>query len=255
MRMPVVFIGHGSPMNAISDNSYTGDMKTLSEKLPRPAAILCVSAHWLSTGTFVCCEKEPGIIYDFYGFPPELYAVKYPVKGAPLYAKKTLGLLDGYGIKCGKRGIDHGTWTVLKHMYPKADIPVFQLSVDYSKPAQYHYDMAKSLAPLRDEGVLILGSGNMVHNLGNFARESNAKPFEWAVEFDKKLKELLADKNHKELINYENLGGNAELAVPTNDHYLPMMYPLALAGKEPITFVHESIQNGSVSMRSFAAGM
>ena len=253
MRMPVVFIGHGSPMNALADNDFTSSLTELGKKIPKPKAILCVSAHWLSSGTFVGCDEKPEIIYDFYGFPQELYEVKYPVEGSGKFAEKTSDLLKKYGVSCGQWGIDHGSWTFLKHMYPKANVPVFQLSVDYGKPAEYHYEMAKLLAPLREQGVLIIGSGNIVHNLRIIDWNPDANPFDWAVEFDEKVKELLLAGKHKELIDYKSLGRSAAMSVPTNDHYLPMTYPLALAGKDKIEFSFEGIQNGSISMRCFVS--
>jgi 4,5-DOPA dioxygenase extradiol len=251
MKMPVVFIGHGSPVNAVSDNDFTRSLKALGKSLSGPKSILMVSAHWLAGSTFVCCDKKPGIIYDFYGFPEELYRVEYPAKGDPKAADETAVLLRKYGVSCGRWGLDHGAWTVLHHMYPAADIPVFQLSVDYTKPAEYHYEMAKSLAPLRDRGVLIIGSGNIVHNLRTIKWDTDAEPFEWAEEFDEKVKKLLLKAGHDGLMHYEKLGKSAAMAVPTNDHYLPMMYPLALAGKDKIEFTYEGIQNGSISMRCF----
>jgi len=251
MRMPVVFIGHGSPMNALADNGFTKSLNKIGKTISKPTAILVVSAHWLSTGTFVCCDDKPEIIYDFYGFPKELYEIKYPAKGSGKTAEKTSELLKKYNVSCGKWGIDHGSWTFLKHMYPKADIPVFQLSVDYGQPAAYHYEMAKLLAPLREQGVLIIGSGNIVHNLRILKWEPDAESFSWAREFDEKVKELLVARKHEKLIEYEKLGKSASMSVPTNDHYLPMMYPLALAGRDKIEFTHEGIELGSISMRCF----
>jgi len=251
MRTPVVFIGHGSPMNALADNEFTKSLEKTGKTIQKPKAILVISAHWLSTGSFVCCDDKPEIIYDFYGFPKELYEIKYPAKGSEKTAVKTSKLLEKYNVSCGKWGIDHGSWTFLKHMYPKADIPVFQLRADYGKPAAHLYQMAQLLAPLREQGVLIIGSGNIVHNLRIIKWEPDAEPFGWAVEFDEKVKELLISGDHAKLIAYEKLGKSASLAVHTNDHYLPMMYPLALAGKDKIEFTHEGIQNGSVSMRCF----
>lgn len=253
MKMPVVFIGHGSPMNALADNDFTKSLEKTGKIIPKPKAILVISAHWLSTGSFVCCDNKPEIIYDFYGFPQELYEIKYPAEGSEKYADETSKMLKKYGTACGKWGIDHGSWTFLKHMYPKADIPVFQLSVDYTQPASYHYEMAKLLAPLREQGVLIIGSGNIVHNLRIIKWEQDAEPFGWAVEFDENVKELLLAGKHEKLVDYEKLGKSAVMSVPTNDHYLPMMYPLALAGKDKIEFTYEGIQHGSVSMRCFVS--
>jgi len=258
LKMPVLFIGHGNPMNALYDNSFTQSLTRLGnefiDKL-RPKAILVVSAHWLSDGTFVNVSPEPEIIYDFSGFPNELFQVKYPASGSPEYAHQVKKLIASVE-ETEDWGIDHGSWTVLKHMFPKADIPVFQLSIDYEKPLKYHFDLAKQLKPLREKGVLIIGSGNIVHNIRlsfQGVREHGEEfVYDWVVEFDQWVKEKIESRDFKSLINYESAGTIAKLAVPTIDHYVPMLYSLALAGKnENILFTHEEVTFGAMSMRCF----
>jgi 4,5-DOPA dioxygenase extradiol len=257
--MPVLFIGHGSPMNIISNNDYTQNLAKVGKELLKPRAILVISAHWLTDGTYVTCVDKPKTIYDFYGFPEALYRLKYPSPGSPQDAELTIRSVKLTKIKCGEWGLDHAAWAVLKNMYPNADVPVFEMSLDYSpynnwnpKPIKYHYQLASELAPLRQNGVLIIGSGNIVHNLGLIDFDTNAKPFEWAVKFDEAVKKSLLQNNHEQLINYLDLGKEASYAVPTLDHYLPMIYALGLQRKEDkIQFIHEGFQNGSVSMRAF----
>ncbi len=262
-KMPVLFIGHGSPMNIILENDYTRSLVALGNRLPRPKAVLVVSAHWLTSGTFVTCMKKPKIIYDFYGFPEELYEMSYPSPGAPDEAEAVTGMVRKAAVACDRAwGLDHASWAVLRHMYPEADIPVFEMSLDYSfndwhpKPLQYHYDLATELAPLREQGVLIIGSGNIVHNLKlvDF-KDMNANPYEWAEEFDAFVKDRLLRRDHRGLIDYQSNGKSSAFSVPTFDHYLPMIYAIALQGKdEQLTFVHEGFQNASVSMRCFQIG-
>jgi 4,5-DOPA dioxygenase extradiol len=260
--MPVLFIGHGSPMNIILDNDFTRSLVALAKKLPRPKAIMVVSAHWLTNGTFVTCTKKPETIYDFYGFPEELYELDYPSPGAPDEARAASEAVKKVPVSCGEWGLDHASWAVLKHMYPKADIPVFEMSLDYSfndwhpKPLQYHYDLAAELSALRKKGVLIIGSGNIVHNLKLIDFEDmDAKPYDWAREFDEEVKDHLVRRNHRGLIQYQNSGKASGLSVPTLDHYLPMIYAIALQEKnEPLTFIHEGFQNASISMRCFQIG-
>jgi 4,5-DOPA dioxygenase extradiol len=263
-RMPVLFIGHGSPLNMVLANSYTKSLDDLGPTLPRPDAIMVISAHWLTRGTFVGCMERPRIIYDFYGFPRELYQVQYGCPGAPGQARQVTGL-DGKGgtIRCDSGwGLDHASYSVLMHLFPGADIPVFEMSLDYSfhdwhpKPVRYHYELGKRLRPLRDMGVLIIGSGNMVHNLGlaDFS-DIDAPPSGWAVVADEGMRSRIAAGNDRDLIDYLSMGKAAPLAVPTLDHYLPMIYALALRDRgEEIRFVHEGFQNASVSMRSFRIG-
>ncbi len=261
-KMPVLFVGHGSPMNIVLKNSYTENLVKAAKELPKPRAILVVSAHWLTNGTYVTCTENPETICDFYGFPDELYRLKYPSPGSPESAKLVAKSVKSARVGCGKWGLDHAAWAVLKHMYPAADVPVFEMSLDYSpyndwnpKSVEFHYKLAKELAPLRIHGVLILGSGNIVHNLGLIDFDMNAKPFEWAVKFDEKVKQCLLSRNHEALIDYLGLGLEARYAVPTIDHYLPMIYAIALQEEgEYLRFIHEGFQNGSVSMRAFRIG-
>jgi 4,5-DOPA dioxygenase extradiol len=255
-RMPALFVGHGSPMNGIEDNRFSRAWTSLGGTLPRPRAILCVSAHWLTEGTFVHGAKHPRTIHDFWGFPPELYAKNYPCPGSPEDAKAVQALDSparvGWDVDWG---VDHGNWIVLSRMYPKADVPAFQLSIDLSKPSRAHYDIGAALAPLRRKGVLIIGSGNLVHNLGMIAFENDAKPFSWADEFDALASGLIEKGDHASLVDYEKLGHAARLAVPTPDHYWPMLYVLGLQEKdERPDFFIDGIAHGSVSMRGFTIG-
>jgi 4,5-DOPA dioxygenase extradiol len=263
-KMPVLFIGHGSPMNVVLDNSFTRTLSDWGKCLPRPKAIMVISAHWLTSGTFVTCMEHPRTIYDFYGFPDELYNVTYPSPGSPEEAQFVTERVSKAAVRCDQDwGLDHGAWSVLKHLYPRADIPVFQLSLDYSfndwhpKPLQYHYGLAGQLLDLRQEGILIIGSGNIVHNLSLMDfRNMQTQPFEWSVEFDEQVKSNLVSRNHQELLRLETMGRSAELAVPTLDHYLPMIYVIALREQnEEIAFTYEGFQHGSISMRCFQIGL
>jgi 4,5-DOPA dioxygenase extradiol len=248
-------------MNALYDNSFTQSLKRVGNEFideKRPKAILVVSAHWLTDGTFVNVSPDPEIIYDFSGFPNELFQVRYPASGSPEYAHQVKKLIASVE-ETEEWGIDHGSWTVLKHMFPKADIPVFQLSIDYKKPLKYHFDLAKQLKPLREKGVLIIGSGNIVHNLRlsfQGVREQGEEfVYDWVTEFDEWAKEKINSRDFKSLINYESAGTTAKLAVPTVDHYVPMLYSLALADKnENILYTHEELTFGAMSMRSFKIG-
>ncbi len=256
-QWPVVFIGHGNPMNAILDNPFTKSLENLGKSFTeKPTAIMVVSAHWLTRGTSVMVSEVPKIIYDFGGFPEELYHVKYPAKGSPQLAKETKQLVHSVNVKEEETwGLDHGAWTVLKHMYPEANIPVFQLSIDVTKSPEYHFKLAQELKALRKKGVLIIGSGNIVHNLYQIDFNDNAKPFSWALEFDQIVKSRLLKNDFHSLIHYENFGEAAKYSVPTNDHYLPMLYTLGLAGSnEELKFTFEDIQNASISMRCFTIG-
>ena len=250
-RMPALFVGHGSPMNGIEDNIFTQSWINLAAKLPRPAAILAISAHWLTQETFVHMAQKPKTIHDFGGFPKELYDLEYPCPGAPLYGEATKALLHLGANDDLDWGVDHGTWIVLHRMYPKADIPVFQMSIDISKPSSFHYELGTQLTKLRERGVLIMGSGNIVHNLGRIDFNENAKAFDWAEEFDDIARKLIENGNHEPLINYEKLGALARLAVPTPDHFWPLLYTLGLtqAGEEA-SFPIEGLTHGSISMRS-----
>jgi len=257
--MPVLFIGHGSPMNAIEENEFSASWAKIAKSIPVPKAVLCISAHWETKGTFVTAMQKPKTIHDFGGFPQELYDVQYPAPGDPALAeeiKKNVSV-TGVGLD-DKWGLDHGAWSFIKHMYPNADIPVLEMSLDYYKAPQYHYDLAKELIMLRSKGVLITGSGNMVHNLGRIAWDHASDPeygFDWAMQANETFKKLIADSNHKELINYQSLGREVQLAVPTPDHYLPLLYTLALQGeKEEVTFFNDKAIMGSLTMTSLRIG-
>jgi 4,5-DOPA dioxygenase extradiol len=217
-----------------------------------PKAIIVISAHWLTEGTFVTCDLAPRQIYDFYGFPKELYDIKYPAKGSGDTARHIMESLKNYNINCGEWGMDHASWAVLKHMYPNADIPAVELSLGVGMSPACHFELGEALKPLREMGVLIIGSGNIVHNLWSISPETDVQAFDWAQEFDSTVKELLLKGEYKKLIDYEKLGKAAKLSIPTSEHYLPMLYILGLKEKEEeVSFVHESIQNGSISMRTF----
>lgn len=254
-ELPVLFIGHGNPMNALYNNAFTQKLGTVGSALKayKPKAVLVISAHWLTKGTHVCVAEKPQTIYDFGGFPRELYQVQYPAPGSPEFARLTKKALTQVSVQeSNDWGLDHGAWTVLKHMFPEASLPVFQLSIDYTKPPEFHYNLAKQLRALRSRGVLIISSGNIVHNLREIDFSDNAKPFAWAVEFDDIVKGKLEDRDDDALINYSKLGSAALRSVPTNDHYLPMLYTLgASSRKEKLQFVYEDIEAGSISMRCF----
>ncbi len=250
--MPVLFIGHGNPMNAILNNEFTRSWGELGKILPKPQAILTISAHWLTPGrTMVTAMEKPKTIHDFMGFPQELFQQQYPAPGSPQLAQETIKLVRRVHLESDHQwGLDHGTWSVLLPMFPNADIPVYQLSLDYSKDLQFHFDLGKELEKLREKGVLIIGSGNIVHNLRALSFDS--PPFDWAEEFDAKIKGFIDDRNFKSVIQYHQLGRVAQLAQPTHDHFLPLLYSLALkSNKENLSYFNESFDLGSISMRSF----
>jgi len=252
-RLPALFIGHGSPLNIVADNGYTRDLETLAARLPRPAAILVVSAHWLTRGTAVGADARNLTIYDFFGFPDELYEKKYPAPGSPAVAARVRALSGGRAAPA-ERGLDHAAWAPLIRMYPAADVPVLELSLDVTAPAAEHYALGRSLAPLRDESVLIVGSGNIVHNLGIIDWDDDAPVAAWAAEFDAWVAECVAERRHDDLVGYleHPLG---RMAAPTPDHYLPLLYALAVqADGDDVLTVHEGIQNGTVSMRCLQVG-
>ncbi len=258
-KMPFLFIGHGSPMNAVLDNQFTRDLRTMGNKLERPKAILCISAHWLTRGkTVVDVSPKPKMIYDMGGFPKELYEIQYAAPGSPEYAVVTRELIAGntnINVEDGVWGFDHGNWSVMKWLFPNADIPVFQLSIDYNKPLNWHYDLAKELTALREKGVLIIGSGNVTHNLGNFLMDPDAEPVDWALEYDLITKKAIESLDHEKLINSQNLGSVARIAHPEPSHWIPMMYALGLQKKDDDVYhFHESIQHGTFSMRSIKFG-
>lgn len=257
--MPVLFIGHGSPMNGIEDTEFSRTWTRMAREIPTPKAVLVVSAHWLTKGTQITAMDFPKTIHDFGGFPKELFAVQYPAPGNPVLAKETAGLLLPALVELNHDwGLDHGTWTVVRHMYPEADIPVLQLSIDYTKGPQYHYDLAKELNALRKKGVLIIGSGNMVHNLRMVAWDRLNDPdyvYDWAKQINERFKELIQRGDHQPLINYTSLGKEAMLAIPTPEHYLPLMYTLGLkTGKDSISFFNDKAVGGSLTMTSVKIG-
>ena len=254
-RMPVAFFGHGSPMNTLDRNRYTEAWREVGDSIPTPKAIVCVSAHWYTEGTAVTAMSRPRTIHDFYGFPQALFDVQYPAPGQPGIARRVRDLLAPVDVALDDSwGLDHGTWSVLKHAYPKADIPVIQLSIDGTQPPQFHYDIARRLAPLRDEGILVTGSGNVVHNLR--LMRPGAQPFDWAVRFNESIREALAARDHATLIDFEKLGADARLSVPTPEHYLPLLYVAGLQREdESMTFPVDGYDLGSVSMLTAVAGL
>ena len=258
-KMPVLFLGHGSPMNAIEENQFVQGFRNISKEIPIPNAILCISAHWFTNGTFVTAMEMPKTIHDFGGFPPELFAVQYPAKGSPELAKAASELLLPEIVhEDHSWGLDHGAWSVIRHLYPKADIPVIQLSIDYTKPAQYHFDLAKKLQKLREKGVLIIGSGNIVHNLRMVDfRNINTigYGYDWAIEAREKTNNWLLDGDFQQLIDYQKQGNALQLAIPTPDHYLPLLYTLGLKEKsENLSLFNNELIAGSLSMTSVRIG-
>jgi 4,5-DOPA dioxygenase extradiol len=257
--MPVLFVGHGSPMNGIEDTEFSRRWTQMAKEIPTPKAVLVVSAHWFTKGTKITAMDFPKTIHDFGGFPQELFDVQYPAPGDPLLAKETAALIHTTQVELNHDwGLDHGTWTIVRHMYPDAKIPVLQLSIDYSKGAQYHYDLAKEIYNLRKKGVLIIGSGNMVHNLRMVAwdklNEENYG-YDWAKNINDKFKSLILDGNYKPLINYSELGKDALLAIPTPEHYLPLLYTLGLKGsKDNVSFFNDKAVGGSLTMTSVRIG-
>ncbi|HEY0378447.1 MAG TPA: 4,5-DOPA dioxygenase extradiol [Pyrinomonadaceae bacterium] len=256
-QMPAIFFGHGNPMNALADNEYTRAWAGIGAEIPRPRAILCVSAHWYLPGTAVTAMERPRTIHDFGGFPRELYEFKYPAPGDVALAARVRELLAPVPVAPDESwGLDHGTWSVLCHVFPEADVPVVQLSMDETQPAAFHYELGRRLAPLRDEGVLVVGSGNVVHNLHTYSWGRHAvEPFDWAVRFEERARELLTAGDDRRLVNYEALGREAQLSAPTPDHFLPLLYVLALRGEaERVSFPVEGFDGGSVSMLSVKIG-
>lgn len=258
-KMPVLFVGHGSPMNAIQDNEFTQTWSRMAREIPQPTAVLCISAHWLTRGTHITTMEHPRTIHDFGGFPEELFEVQYPAPGDPLLARETSQLIQSTDVGLDHDwGLDHGCWSIVKHMYPDANIPVLQLSIDYHQPPGYHYKLAGELAQLRKKGVLIIGSGNMVHNLRMVDWQHFDKPnhgFDWAQEMNEKFKTSILSKTHEQLINYDNWGQAAKLAIPTPDHYYPLLYSLGLQGqKEGVEIFNDKYVAGSLTMTSVKIG-
>ena len=258
-KMPVLFLGHGSPMNAIEENQFVQGFRNISREIPKPNAILCISAHWFTNGTFVTAMQNPKTIHDFYGFPKELFEVQYPAPGNPELAKETAELLLPEIVEEDHSwGLDHGAWSVIKHLYPNAEIPVIQLSIDYTKPPQYHFDLAKKLQKLREKGILIIGSGNIVHNL-RMVDWKNINTvgagWDWAVEAREKTNNWLLDGNFRNLIDYQNQGIALQTAVPSPDHYLPLIYSLGLKeNSDQLSLFNDELIGGSLSMTSVRIG-
>lgn len=257
--MPVFFIGHGSPMNGIEHNYFSDHWKDEASRIPVPKAVISISAHWLTRGTRMTAMEHPRTIYDFGGFPEALYQIKYPAPGNPSLVKETMSLVQHTSITADHEwGLDHGTWTVVRHMFPNANIPVLQLSIDATKPMQWHYDLARELKQLRQKGVLIIGSGNMVHNLGLIAWDKiqdESYGYDWALEINETFKKHILSGNHDSLIAYEKLGRNATLAIPSPDHYIPLLYVLGMTNKQETPhFFNDKAVAGSLTMTSVKFG-
>ncbi len=254
-KMPVLFLGHGSPMNAIEENEFVTGFRNIGKGIPKPKAILVISAHWETKGTFVTAMDKPRTIHDFGGFPKALFDVEYPAPGSPELANETKSIIKKTPVGLDEKwGLDHGAWSVVKHLYPKADVPVIQMSIDYTQGAQYHYDLAKELAALRKKGVLIVGSGNMVHNLGMVAWDklnTDSYGYDWAIEANEKMKKYILTGDHQPLIDFKSQGKAFDLAIPSPEHYLPLIYSLALKEKnEKITIFNDKAVAGSLTMTS-----
>jgi 4,5-DOPA dioxygenase extradiol len=255
--LPAIFFGHGNPMNAVRENDFTEGWRRIGQEIPKPKAILAISAHWFIPGTALTITTAPRTIHDFGGFPRELYQVQYPAPGDPQLARRVQKMLAPVEAALDDSwGLDHGTWSVLRHVYPGADVPVVQLSIDETQPASFHFDLGRKLAPLREEGVLIVGSGNLVHNLHAYAWGRHMPdPYDWAVRFETAAREMILAGEFKPLIQYETLGRDALLAIPTPDHYLPLLYVIASRQRaEPIIFPVEGVDGGSISMLAVQVG-
>ena len=253
--MPMLFLGHGSPMNAIQKNTFTDFLATAGHSLPRPQAIICISAHWMTKGTWVTHMKQPKTIHDFYGFPQELFSVQYPAPGSPKLAEDIQKIVPEIQFDENQWGLDHGSWSVLKHMYPKADIPVLQLSLNLALAPEIHFQIGQKLAILRQQGVLIMGSGNIVHNLRQISWDENAPAHEWATEFDDWVKSKIIARDFKALFNPTEDSAAGKLSVPTPEHFLPLLYILGGASEEDsINYEFQGIQNSSISMSSIKIG-
>ncbi|MEI8086696.1 MAG: 4,5-DOPA dioxygenase extradiol [Paludibacter sp.] len=258
-RMPVLFVGHGSPMYAIEENEFVNKWRNLGETLPKPKAIICISAHWETRGTQVTAMQNPPTIHDFGGFPRELFEIEYPAPGNPELAKEAIKTISGSTVLPDEKwGLDHGTWSVIRRIYPKADIPIIQMSLDYHKTPKEHYELARELASFREKGVMIIGSGNIVHNLRHVAWD---KPDDmeyghnWAIEANDLVKKLIVENNHQALIDYKSLGKAVQMAAPSPDHYLPLLYALALKkDDEELSFFNDKAVMGSLTMTSLKIG-
>jgi 4,5-DOPA dioxygenase extradiol len=255
--MPSIFFGHGNPMNAVLNNNYTDGWRMIGKHISKPKAILSISAHWFVPGTGVTVSTSPRTIHDFGGFPRELFQVQYPAPGDPDLARRVQTMLSPQPVSLDNSwGLDHGTWSVLRHVYPDADVPVVQLSIDETQPPSFHFEIGRRLAPLRDEGVLIVGSGNLVHNLHAYAWGRHMPdPYDWAIRFETEAKAMMLAGEYKPLIDYENLGPEAMLSIPTPDHYLPLLYVIATRQQgDIITFPIEGVDGGSISMLTAQVG-
>ncbi|HBZ20029.1 MAG TPA: 4,5-DOPA dioxygenase extradiol [Bacteroidales bacterium] len=257
-KMPVLFLGHGSPMNAIGENEFVKGWRNIGKTIPKPAAVLCISAHWETRGTYVTAMDRPMTIHDFGGFPDELYEVQYPASGSPELAMEIKSIVTNTPVGLDEKwGLDHGCWSVIKHLYPDAGIPVIQMSMDYNMSAQQHYELSKELAVFRNKGILIVASGNIVHNLEMVAwnRLNDNYGYDWAIEANEKMKQFILNADHKQLINYKSQGRSFDLAIPTPDHFLPLLYALALQEKEDaITIFNDKPVGGSLTMTSIKIG-
>jgi 4,5-DOPA dioxygenase extradiol len=247
---PAIFFGHGSPVFTLTRNPYTEAWRAMGNALTKPKAIVCISAHWYTTNTGVLISQSPQTIHDFGGFQQELFDIRYPAPGDPALARRVQKLLAPVPVELSAQwGFDHGTWTVLRHVFPAADVPIIQLSIDAHLPGQFHYDLGQRLAPLREEGYMIIGSGNIVHNLGRYLRDQPGEAYDWAKRFESRVKSLLVEGDHKMLANYPSLGPDALLAVPTPDHYLPLLYVLGAHSKaDKISLPITGVEGGSMSM-------
>lgn len=258
-KMPVLFLGHGSPMNAIEKNEFVTGFRQVARTIQKPVAILCISAHWETKGTFVTAMEQPPTIHDFGGFPQALYAVQYPAPGNPQLARDIKSLIEKTNVGLDYHwGLDHGAWSVIKHLYPQADVPVIQMSIDYTKPQQYHYELSKELATLRNKGVLIVGSGNMVHNLRMIDWQKLNEPdygYDWALEAKARMKESILHNDHQSLIDYDKNGLAFKLSIPTPEHYIPLLYTLALQeNNEAVELFNDKAIGGSLTMTSIKIG-
>lgn len=253
-KMPVLFLGHGSPMNAIEENEFVQGFRNISKEIPQPNAILCISAHWETRGTYVTAMEKPPTIHDFGGFPKALFEVQYPAPGSPELAKQTQSLIKKTAVGLDEKwGLDHGAWSVIKHLYPKADIPVIQMSLDHYQTPQYHYELARELKSLRDKGILIVGSGNMVHNLGmvDWRKLNDLYGYDWAIEASEKMKKFIEEGDHDSLIHYSKQGKPFQLSIPSPEHYLPLLYIMALKEKDEVTSLfNDKAVAGSLTMTS-----
>lgn len=257
-KMPVLFLGHGSPMNAIEENEFVQGFRNIGKEISRPQAILCISAHWETKGTYVTAMEQPRTIHDFGGFPQALFQVQYPAPGSPSLANETKQIIQKTDVGLDTQwGLDHGAWSVIKHLYPYADVPIIQMSLDYTQGAKYHYELAQELSSLRQKGILIVGSGNMVHNLGMVAwnKLNENYAYDWAQEAGEKMKNYIVETQHENLINFKSQGKAFDLAIPTPEHYLPLLYTLALQEKnDKIEFFNDKALAGSLTMTSVKIG-